>query len=382
MENSDSEEPTEEEEPNELQSLEQARAISKGILKRPGKIFNALKTVGSAMGKWAMAAVTAIAAAVPTPVLVGCLGTALLISLIVGGYGCWALRGHLGKTFPIQAGKDNPDLQKLENLSSQPSRVMGYNQVNVMTTRDQEYLQTGEIDERLIKALVYLSQKHQYLRISHIISAYENMKINPEAGSSALVQNISAHVDGLAADIDQIDFVYKVFQENKDCSVATGGLAGDVVFFNDLNEELLRLKCLGDLFSLAKTNTTWNGQPAEGIPIKILYQDPKPANKHAGNEPDPSLNLNPIDQQIYNKVYQPEARRKVHLVISELLQFPKTLENPAKYLVTQLITYSYERDVKPFEDDGTLAELYGANHPSNYGLFAMEESWQNIHIGY
>jgi hypothetical protein len=80
-----------------------------------------------------------------------------------------------------------------------------------------------------------------------------------------------------------------------------------------------------------------------------------------------------------NKVLRPEARYKTHQLIQELLDISKEFENP-NMRVTQLITYSKERDVLPFSD--TLDKIYGVGHKDNYGLFAMQEAFPNVHVGY
>jgi len=304
----------------------------------------------------------------------------LLIFMIAGASIAYTIRGGYGKSVPDRSGPDSPNVQALLGLADKPTDVMGYSQVVFKVQEDRDYVQSGETDDRLLEALNYLASKHKMVRISHIISDYKDMNVQ-EAGTDTdpqIIQNISAHKDGLAGDLDQIDFVYKVL----DAKTQT------VVFNNDLNEELLRFDCKITPTACAVTpNTTYKdalgiSSPAEAIPIKILYQDPKPLIEHAGNEPDPSLNFDPIEQLIYQKVYQPEARRKVNQAISELLQFPYDKNDTDRYRITQLITYSQERDVDPFQEDGTLDELYGMPRPKNFGLFSMLEAWQNIHIGY
>jgi len=304
----------------------------------------------------------------------------LLIFMIAGASIAYTIRGGYGKSVPGEAGPDSPNVTALLGLADKPTEVMGYSQVVFKTQEDRDYVASGEIDDRLLEALNYLASKHKMLRISHIISDYNQMNTD-EAGTDTdpqIIQNISAHKDGLAADLDQIDFVYKVL----DAKTQT------VVFYNDINEELLRFDCKITPTACAVTpNTTYKDAlgtswPAEAIPIKILYQDTKPLIQHAGNEPDPSLNPDPIEQLIYQKVYQPEARRKVNQAIGELLQFPYDKNDTDRYRITQLITYSQERDVDPFQEDGTLDKLYGMPRPKNFGLFSMLEAWQNIHLGY
>jgi len=293
-----------------------------------------------------------------------------------------------GKAQPVPGGtaSTNPDIKKAVQYSETPIDVAGFTQLVFLKSSDKDYMQnSGKIDARLVKALNYLVSKHKMIRISHIISDYDMMNTN-ETGSETnpqIIPNITAHKDGLAADTDEIDFVYRVFQESTSCSAASNGLKGDIVYFNDLNAELLRLPCMGNLWDTGKTNTTFNGQPAEAIPIQINWQDCKPNIKHAGDLPDPCTTItDPNEQLVFQQVYQPEARRKVHLAITELLKWPYDSGNKDYYRITQIITYSYDRDVQPFEKDGTLDKIYGLPRPANYGLFYMLEAWQNIHISY
>ena len=78
--------------------------------------------------------------------------------------------------------------------------------------------------------------------------------------------------------------------------------------------------------------------------------------------------------------YKPTAQKNVHTAIGELLQMPYDLGRPDFYRATQIITYSEERDVLPFADQ--LDTLYGRGRQNNYGLFAMPEAHDHLHIGY
>lgn len=92
--------------------------------------------------------------------------------------------------------------------------------------------------------------------------------------------------------------------------------------------------------------------------------------------------------------YRPKAREKVHQVTKELLQMPSAdiprlgLPDPINMRITQLIIWSYERDVLPFEtgaETPTLDEVYGKRPLPNYGLFATTENnylLNHIHIGF
>lgn len=101
-----------------------------------------------------------------------------------------------------------------------------------------------------------------------------------------------------------------------------------------------------------------------------------------GNVLNGFLNITGVDQfLIMERVYRPEARRKVHLVLRELLDMPFTLDD-IDMRVTQLITFSHERDVQPFEANGTLDRVYGRGRSKNFGLFSMKEAFGHLHIGY
>lgn len=152
--------------------------------------------------------------------------------------------------------------------------------------------------------------------------------------------------------------------------------------------QLLKLECQGVISSdkvpnemvpyMVSPNTVFGGNPlSQAVPIKVSWQDTKPDIAHVGNTHDESLTTDP---RIFYIVYQPEARRKVHQVIGELLQFPYDKVDWRRYRVTQLITFSEDRDVAPFA--AALDRLYDKVRPANFGLFAMPESWPHIHIGY
>ncbi len=345
-------------------------------------IAQAAKAAARAVAQAAVSAATAVAGAIGWPFAIGCIIIFLIILLVAGGIASNALRGGYGKTIPNPAGTNDANLKQLLSYNQQISRGT-YKKIDFLKNRDLEYVKSGMPDSRLMAALKYLADKHERLQIDHIISDYENMQTDPESSGSntQIITNISAHKDGLAADLGEIDFVFRVFEENTECSSGTGGTTGDIVYYNDLNQELLRLKCQGDLTEISKANTTWQGKPATAIPISVRWQDDKPEDiAWLKNISDPADVTDPIEKQVYDQVYRPEARRKIHLVVGQLLQFPYDLNDTDKYRVTQLITFSKARDVTPFEDK--LDKLYGANRPWNFGLFSMRESWAGIHIAY
>lgn len=125
-------------------------------------------------------------------------------------------------------------------------------------------------------------------------------------------------------------------------------------------------------------NTKYKDKPyTQAVPIQVKWQDDMPDAKYVGGATDDKSLIN---APIFYSVYRPEARRKVHELIQQALQFPTDMNNQYYYHVTQLITYSDSRDVQPFMS--ILKTLYGLPRPANFGLFAMPEAWAQVHIAY
>lgn len=172
-------------------------------------IKGAAKKAAAAIARYAASAASAAAAAVGWPVLAGCLAIFLIILLIFGGLACVSLSGHFGKTFPQSAGKNDANVVALVAATKVKAKNNTH-KLDFKNQRDFEYLESGKIDRRLAAALNYLVQRHEHISISHIVSGYEDMKLDPESGTfhdSQITKNISAHKEGLAADIDEIDYV-------------------------------------------------------------------------------------------------------------------------------------------------------------------------------
>ena len=172
----------------------------------------AAKAAARAIAHAAVAAFNAIVGVVGLPVVIGCLVITLIVLLVFGSLAAYYLRGGAGKTAPQRAGKDDPNIAKVLALTGQETGESGSGnmKLNFLHQRDLEYIQSGEIDKRLLAALVYLAERHEHIRVSHIVSVYEDMKTNVESGMFHDKQkrnNISAHQDGLAADIDEIDYL-------------------------------------------------------------------------------------------------------------------------------------------------------------------------------
>lgn len=174
------------------------------------------KELTNKAAKWAAkqaASVAAKAVAVAAgPYAVIAAVVLLVIAVIVALVAAYYLRGSAGKTIPQRAGKNDPNIAKVLSLTKQETgeKGSGNMKINFLNSRDLEYIQSGQVDKRLLASLVYLAEHHEHIRVSHIVSGYEDMQTNVESGSfhdKQLANNISAHKDGLAADIDEIDYV-------------------------------------------------------------------------------------------------------------------------------------------------------------------------------
>ncbi|MEI6039932.1 MAG: hypothetical protein WCP93_01115 [Candidatus Berkelbacteria bacterium] len=202
--------------------------------------------------------------------------------------------------------------------------------------------------------------------ISNLDTALPDLDIFKNTLDSAAMALAQKELDKLTNEAKD-EAVSKVKDElNKAVGEKLGSALGSLGLGGSGNE-LLRQKCLGNLTSITPSNTNFNGTDyVQAIPIKLSWQDKKPDGL--------------IDPRVYYMVYQPEARAKVHTVISELLQFPYDMNNKFYYRIVQLITYSQDRDVAPFWDK--LIDLYGLPRPANFGLFSMPEASDQIHVSY
>jgi len=164
------------------------------------------KAAWQAISKVLMSALTSLASAVGLPVIIGCAVVALIILIILGVLAAhWMKTGPTGRTAPIAAGVDDPNVKKIISLMES-----GDKKLEIASDRDKEFIKSGKIDKRLAAALAYLADHHEHIRVSHIVSGYEDIKTNTESGRFHDIKypnNISAHKQGQAADIDEIDYV-------------------------------------------------------------------------------------------------------------------------------------------------------------------------------
>ena len=225
------------------------KAVKKGARQLA---INAARVVAS----WIASAISAAAAAVGWPVLVGCLVIFLIVMLIFGGLLCLSINGNFGKTLPIPAGKNDPNVQELIAATKQKAggdflgTSADIHKLDFLNKRDFEYLESGQIDKRLAAALNYLVKKHQHIRVSHLVSGYEDMKIDPESGAfhdTQITKNISAHKRDTAADLDEIDLVKEKCKCGKDISVSVAWQAIGENPFGTAPDALNNVKSASDL---------------------------------------------------------------------------------------------------------------------------------------
>ncbi|MDO8513631.1 MAG: cell envelope integrity protein TolA [bacterium] len=153
-----------------------------------------------------------------------------------------------------------------------------------LSKRDKEFLNSvyskgydpknnSRMDRRVLDALIYLANRHSYIKVSNIVYLYEKMPVDFENSSnSQVVANISAHVSGQAADIRAIDFIYDGIDPLPTCG--SEDPRRDIVWFNDRGAELLRQRCKGSMAMMKKGGPIFVGRiSTEAIPIQIAWQD-------------------------------------------------------------------------------------------------------------
>lgn len=132
------------------------------------------------------------------------------------------------------------------------------------------------MDRRLIDALVYLANRHGYIKVSNIVYQYEDMPVDFENTSKAQVAaNISAHTSGQAADIREVDFIYEGVDPIS-CTTDPKDTRRDLVWFNDQGKELLRQRCQGNLLKPFFGGPIIRAISTKAFPIQIAWQDDAP----------------------------------------------------------------------------------------------------------
>jgi len=220
-----------------------------------------------------------------------------LLIIVFGGVWAAAIKGFFGERLHQDAGPVGEDPERtavVECMDGSPTDLGippgpvpppgGPAQLVVPDSLDRRFLREGftftrsaigapagthiEPDDAMVTTMDYLCDRHSRLAISHIISAYVNMYLDPEQLASRdpqIIQNISAHNRGQAYDLVQIDFVYKVFRAP--CPPSPNWT---IEFWNDRSHLLLALPCREPLNNV---NTTFAGGPATAIPINVIWQD-------------------------------------------------------------------------------------------------------------
>lgn len=326
------------------------------------------------------------------------------------GQGTASLSEQLKKINANTAAQQNKANQLSAQMQNNQTQLQSYAQnitsTNAAISQYRTQIESGQLtpeqkvafNQQLDILNTKLAQATQgFLQLNSIVVAMQQ-QINE------LVQNIQSNINAINGDINQVNQIIgqvntvldtvggvgNISQINKigDLNGSLGGinnilkgpadnnalaqLTGNLGGLGGLlggSNELLRLYCEGGPATGATIKTA--------IPIKVTWQDTKTDAVHASADKDESLTTDP---RVFYGVYQPQARKKVHNVIAELLQMPYDLKNSTYYRVTQLITFSKDRDVNPFA--AALDKLYGANREPNFGLFAMPESWSQVHVGY
>jgi uncharacterized coiled-coil DUF342 family protein len=158
----------------------------------------------------------------------------ILIFMIVtyGSTAINATQGGFGKSAPQPSGKNYDGVKKVlqaagTNLKTSGGGSSKYKNI-ALTDTDKKGITDGKIDKRLLDLLTYLGKLHARLTVSHIVDGYTK-KDTVESGAnrtSQITANVSAHVSGLAMDISEIDYVYRVNEPKEICQDAVAALCG------------------------------------------------------------------------------------------------------------------------------------------------------------
>ena len=218
----------------------------------------------------------------------------------------------------------------------------------------------------------YLKEIDQY---SSKLSAAQNMNVlDTVVNSSPNIQDLSTTFTKIVADSKNFNIASMEKQIN---DVVNGQLTDTMskIGLGSITDNVV-------LNVAVIPNTKYKDNPyAQAVPIKVKWQDPKPSITPPVEGTDDCMYYEPMGGPlICMTVLRPEAQRKVHQVIQELLDFPTVMKDQYYYKVNQLITFNKDRDVTPFAK--ILDDLYGASRQPNIGLFALPQMWPKIHIGY
>lgn len=284
----------------------------------------------------------------------------ILILMLVGIIMWFFHKGPISLKMPVNYNvpEYKQVLEEYKKYASEIDPKTGKPRLEIADPLDREFIEKGhpeigQIDIRLLKTLVYLASKFEHIKVSHIISEYINMpgtEDNSDFIKAVISRQIWAHKQGQAADITEINSV------NKYCVCQS---------------------------------PPPEGCGCEYIPVQVAWQDPVP--EVPASIINPMCDFTSQSGPCCKDCYQPTAQANVHNLIKALLEMPAALNDQENMFVRQLITYSYERDVKPFEtgaEKPTLDEVYGEEHyPQfpNYGLFALPDypyMVDHVHIGF
>ena len=160
------------------------------------------------------------------PILMIAIAVILLIIIVIIAIGIIGqyTQGGAGQSLKNPYNPNNADHQKvladLEKMSKQGDPVLGTKKLEI-PNKEMDFLKNGvknsdgtEIrpDIRMMQALDYLAKKHDHIKVSHIIYPYISMPIptieSKSTANKTIIANISAHKDGKAVDISEIDYIY------------------------------------------------------------------------------------------------------------------------------------------------------------------------------
>lgn len=151
----------------------------------------------------------------------------ILIGLIFGGiFTCTGLTfvaGQTGGTAKITTDLSSPEHQQtIKNIENYTKKNGDCGKrLEFADPKDLELIKQGQVDYRVLVAIEMLAKNNDHIRISHVMHLMSVVPTNTIETHSDIdneyVDNISAHKDGMAFDVVEINCVYEKCVCNQEC---------------------------------------------------------------------------------------------------------------------------------------------------------------------
>jgi hypothetical protein len=252
---------------------------------------NAIRAVGSA----ALKAIGVVSGIEILPYIVGAIviiiGIGIIIMIVI--WILWLMNGGAGQSIYLSAGDPNTGANKaiyseMKTLIDEGKIIAPDKSPNATDPSEKDFLLGaknpvggGYIDIRLLKSLTYLGEQHEMIHVSHILYPYVYMPIGTietkNTKDQQFQKSISAHKDGKAADIDQIDYIYK---QSTGCADKSCSKNNVIYYYNNDALKVCQPVCTdlgqGNKGQVCATNVamcTDSKTCTDKIPIQVSWQD-------------------------------------------------------------------------------------------------------------